>query len=131
MSVDFSPEFTQRIEVMFYSHYNPGPTTRHTFDRDEYIIRSQQGALQHIVELKPKNSDQFDGNHFIDMVHVHRFIFHSNLSSVGGVGFFVRELVEEGTEMDQYSGQYDLQRGEYLGGTGLIEQITPSELMGR
>lgn len=129
MTVNFLPEFTHQLGNM-YSYFNPGATTRHAFHRDEYIIRSQQGSLDHVVELKPNNPDHFDGDLFLRMIGVHR-TFNSSLTSIGATGYFVRELVEESTEMDQYSGQYDLQRGEYIGGTGLIEQITPSELMGR
>jgi hypothetical protein len=130
MSVHMVPEFT--------AGFNYQPTglkvvpswVRHEFKRDEYIIRSQQGSMDHIIELKAKNKTDFDSNNFVQFVYAKQ-AYNSMLTEVGVASFFARNLQGQDSEMDQYSGEYNLQRGEHLESTGLIDTITPSELMGR
>ena len=131
MSVHIVPEFTAGFSYMPTSMRSIPAWVRHEFKRDEYIIRSQQGSMDHVIELKAKNKTDFDSNNFVWYIYG-RQGYNSDLTEVGVASFFARSLQGQDSEMDQYAGEYNLQRGEHLFSTGLIDKIVPSELlMGR
>lgn len=130
MSVHMVPEFTAGFSYQPASMKVVPSWIRHEFKRDEYIIRSQQGSMDHVIELKAKNKTDFDSNNFVQWIYGKQG-YNSMLTAVGVASFFARTLQGQDSEMDQYAGEYNLQRGEHLFSTGLIDKITPSELMGR
>ncbi len=128
MSVHVEPEFTGGITGTPMNMRATSPIMIHEFNRDEYYIRSQQGALDHVIELKTKNKNDFSARYFVLGIYT-RSAYSLQLGEIGEVDFYSRSLEGQDSVMDQYSGEYNLQRGEYLMGTGMIEKIVPNELM--
>ncbi len=109
-----------------------GATTRNEFDRGDYIVRSQSGSLNHILELKDKVDAYFDGKMFLQIYGAHQTWGHGiSLVKTGYASFFTRSLQEGVTDLDPYSGEYSLQRGDYIGGTGWINALTPTSFFGQ
>nr|WP_320050379.1 hypothetical protein [uncultured Desulfuromonas sp.] len=123
------PEFTKQIRLMGIS-MNPGPGTIHNFTRGEWFVRSQPDGLNHVLELKPINDNDFDGERLLQMVGFHQ-LNDSNLTQFGRVVFKQRGLQDSETELDSYSGEFDLTSGNIIYNTGMINALTPAELLGR
>ncbi|WP_321532361.1 hypothetical protein [uncultured Desulfuromonas sp.] len=123
------PAFSKQISVMGID-MNPGATTIHNFRRGEWFVRSQPDGLEHVLELKPLHENHFDGNLLLRMIGFH-LLNHSYLQQFGSVGFKQRGLQDSETELDSYSGEYDLTSGTIIYNTGMINALTPAELLGR
>ena len=123
------PAFSKQVSLAGFD-MNPGATTIHNFRRGEWFVRSQPDGLEHVIELKPLNDNHFDGNLLLGMINIHRQN-QSYLQQFGAVGFRRRGLQDSETELDSYSGEYDLTSGTIIYNTGMINALTPAELLGR
>jgi len=129
--IDFEPQLSDPINT-YGLKIDFGPTTRNSFDRGDYIVRSRPGSLTHVLELKDKVDGNFDGRKFLEIYGMYKQLKpDGHLVQVGSASFFTRSLQEGSTNLDPYSGEYNLGRGEYFMGTGWINNLTPTSKFGQ
>ena len=109
-----------------------GPTMRHSFNRNEYIVRSQSGSLEHILELRA-SEDAFSGDDLLELIDFNKEVAGTDitLNEFGSAQIFGRVLQEQGSTLVESVDEYSLERGVLLYQTGALDDVRPSSLVGR
>ncbi len=124
--VNFEPHADGEVALMG-QQIDYGYNTRNKFERGDYILRSQSGSQDHVLELKDKVDGYFDGKRFLQIFGIHK-MYNIHLIKTGWANLYSRTLQEGATSLDPYSGEYSLERGTLIGGTGWINTLTPTTL---
>lgn len=125
-----SPAVKKQVERMTHP-LTVGPSMRHTFNRQESIVRSQSGSLDHVVELKT-SKDNFSGDDLVELINFNRDADAGiTLQQFGAARIYSRTLQEQDSALDQSSGEYGLQRDELLYDSGILDAVTPDRLLER
>lgn len=108
-----------------------GPSMSHAFDRNEYIVRSQSGSLEHVLELRTAK-EHFSGDDLLELIKFNRAADAAiTLQQFGFARIYGRTLQAQDSAVDHLQGEFSLQRGDLLYQTGILDAVTPESLLGR